>query len=519
MRLQLAGILVVAWAALAGAQSAPFDRDTFARARDLLKAERFGEASALLEPLASAANPEPAPVYLLGLVKLQEGRLDQADAQLARLRGLGTPAAASLADKLAAVLAGERQNAAARAEFVEAVRQLDGSRARALLDRLTIDETQRAILAFHLEMYAGRMSTAILTLNSPALRSIPPSMRDAMRADLTVATGRFRSITEQLRWYTDSSLAMGACRPTDARERSVRSGFVIAEYVQLTEMGLQLFPFNDALMDAAFHGALLSEPYDDVKRLGLEILRAKGELRIPFYSSTARFDLVVDGRNRRISSQLATGDSANPFASEALGKHVLFELPFDRVVEVKQSAKTQLSTMSLAPDSYALRLSPSGQAPHYLLMSAIHCLYGEETQKTITLSLGRFVVDVVAADRKLRTELENPAKQTRDRLQLFSQIIGTGTIVAAQAAEQLGREPEKYDGRMSGAEVLQQTAGEAQALMTRRLGLLRARESLLASQKEAGRTWAESLAYRALDRTHAVLAQRIDGLVALAEVK
>jgi hypothetical protein len=301
---------------------------------------------------------------------------------------------------------------------------------------------------------------------------------------------------------------------------------MLAEYVRLTQLALQLFPFHDRFMDAAFLGTLLSASYDDVAALGDTILRAKGLLRIPFYSASSRFSVVIDERNRRISTELDPDDSRNLHGSEQLGVHALFDLSFDDVTGIHQRARNIVSSGSLSTDSYALKLDPRGQAPHYLFMSLIHCLYGEETQKLITRNLGLFVQRVIGRQRHVSAELADPSKVTRDRLQILSEIVGTSTVIAAnaaeqmrQSAEQLRQKPSPNDGRMSQAETLSQTAQEGQTLMTRRADLLKAQAALHDSQRESSRTWSESLADAALANQMTAIAAHVDQLVSLIDVK
>jgi hypothetical protein len=521
----LVAVLATSFARDPRAAGPALDKTTFAAVKNDLQAGQFAHAVSLLEPFTSPPDAMPVPLYLLGLVRLQEGKLDDAQVVVDRLRAHGTSEGAAYIDKLAPLLQTARTNAAVRVEFVAALKNLDGDGAGAALRRMDLPAEQRAAVGIYLDAFRGRLATAILRLNGPDMQRLPADALAKLRAELTTSTGQFRDLSEQLRWYGDSSLAAASCQPADARERSVKSGLVLAEYVRLTQLALQLFPLNDRFMDAAFLGALLSAPYDDVASLGDTILRAKGTLRIPFYSASSRFTLVIDDRSRRISTELDSDTPANVNGSEQLGTHVLFDLSFAEVTGIHQRARNVVSSGSLASDSYALKLDPRGQAPHYLFMSLVHCLYGEETQKQVTRNLGLFIQHAIARERRVAAELVDPSKVTRDRLQIFSEIVGTSTVTAANFAEQMRQSAQQRgqqapnDGRMSLSETLGQTAQEGQTLMTRRADLLKAQAALRDAQRDSSRSWSESLADSVLARQMTVIAGRVDQLVSLIEIK
>jgi hypothetical protein len=158
-------------------------------------------------------------------------------------------------------------------------------------------------------------------------------------------------------------------------------------------------------------------------------------------------------------------------------------------------------------------------------MSLVHCLYGEETQKQVTRNLGLFIQHAIARERRVAAELVDPSKVTRDRLQIFSEIVGTSTVMAATFAEQMRQSAEQRgqqapnDGRMSLSETLGQTAQEGQTLMTRRADLLKAQAALRDAQRDSSRSWSESLADSVLARQMTVIAGRVDQLVSLIEIK
>jgi hypothetical protein len=159
---------------------------------------------------------------------------------------------------------------------------------------------------------------------------------------------------------------------------------------------------------------------------------------------------VLDDRTRRISLELDKEAAANVYGTEQLAGHQVFDHAYSAVRRIEQRANNTVSTGALRNDSYALKLNPSGAAPHYLFMTLVHCLYGEETQKQITHSLGRYVQHVLARyGSSVSTELVDPKQVTRERLQLFSQVVGTGVYITASAAENARRNATDVDdGRM-----------------------------------------------------------------------
>lgn len=516
----LASIVVVAalWTSPA-AQTPAFGKDTFDRVRVHLKDRQFDQAMSVLAPFVAPADAPPTPVYLMGLVSLQAGRLSDAQSSVDRLRRYGTAEASAFADKLAPVLKGAIANEAVQRDFAVALKNFDAPRAEQLLTEMDITAEQRAAVGVYIDAYRGKLTTALLRLSAPEIQPLAKTLRDQMRQELVLSTGRYRNLTEQLSWYTENSLATGACQPADARERSVQSGLLLAEYVRLTQLALELFPFNDRFMDGAFHGALLSASYEDLERLGDSILKAKGVLRVPFFSSNARFWLVIDARSQRLSTEFDLQQPSNVNGSDQLGELVPFDHPFASVSGIHQRAKNMVSTGSLLRDSYALKVDPRGQAPHYLFMPLVHCLYGEATQKQITKNLGLYLIHVISARRAVAADLENPDKVTKERLQMFSQIIGVSTSIVANAASQLQQAPQKDDGRITSAEVLQQTASEGQLLATRRNSLLKEQASIGDAQAASRQTWFDSLANSAVAPFVAAMSARVDGLLALVDIK
>ena len=522
--LRFAAALCFCAVALGAAQQpaapASLDRSTFEAVRTHLNNSAFAEATALLAPFTSQTAADPTALYLHALVHLQQGTLDDADRLIERLRGRNTQAATGYANKLAPVLAAARANSALKDQFADAVRRFDGNGAASVLGKMDVSPQQRVALGVYIDTYRGRMTSALAALSGASMQKVPPNVRDTLRIELTTATAQFRDITEQLRWYTNSNLGSSACLPADARERSVASGLVLAEYVRLTELGLELFPFNERLMDLAFHGALLSAPYEDVEKLGDSILAAKGTISIPFYSSTSRLSLVLDDRTRRISMELDKEAAANVYGTEQLAGHQVFDHAYSAVRRIEQRANNTVSTGALRSDSYALKLNPSGAAPHYLFMTLVHCLYGEETQKQITHSLGRYVQHVLARyGSSVSTELVDPKQVTRERLQLFSQVVGTGVYITASAAENARRNAtEVDDGRMPVSEILRNTAQEGKVLATRRAGLLATYDSLRRTQQESSRTWTATLGNGAVARALESSSARVEELIAFVSL-
>lgn len=522
-RMASAMLFCVLAAAAAGAQpletAASLDRATYEAVRAHLRNGAFPEAIALLAPLTAQPSAAPAALYLHALVHLQQGTLNEVPPLIARLRTRATPDATGYADKLGPVLQTARDNAAHREAFAAAVRRFDAEGARGILSKMDLSAQQRLIIGLYIDAYRGRLASALAAMASPDAVKLPPQVRADIRRELGTATMQFRDITDQLRWYMESSLATSACQPADARERSVASGLVLGELVRLMELGLELFPFNERLMDLAFHGALLSGSYEELERLGDAILAAKGTLRIPFYSSTSRLWLVLNDHTRHLSLELDSERQANVSGSEQLGRHQLFDHEYRGVRGLEQRASNMVSTGALLPASYALKLDPSGIAPHYAFMTLVHCLYGEETQKQITRNLGRYVQHVLER-RGVRASAEfvDPKAVTRERLHLFSQVIGAGTYVAASAAESARRDVAADDGRKPVSETLHETAQEGKLLMTRREGLLKMYESVRRAQRESSQTWAETLGNGALARALDASSARIEELLALADV-
>lgn len=159
----------------------------------------------------------------------------------------------------------------------------------------------------------------------------------------------FREFQAQLQRYLNSSLTNGTCTPEWARATILKQNFSMQEYIRLVANAVRAFPLNPEMLDLAFHAALLTSDYEIIESFGDEILEAKGSIRIPFYSREKRFQLVIDTRNRLITT--APGGIANESGSADLASFDSFAIPFASIRSLEQRAPNDTTTGALGSKS------------------------------------------------------------------------------------------------------------------------------------------------------------------------
>jgi hypothetical protein len=243
---------------------------------------------------------------------------------------------------------------------------------------------------------------------------------------------QYAELTGNIDRYLYSQFAIGACTPVTARTTAGTNNFSIQQYVQTVIDGNRAFPLDPRMQDLRFHTVLISSPrYQDVARVGEETLAAKGSLRIPFFSRDRLFWLVIDTRRGRIFTE-QNARLRNPYSSPDLLPLEEFDLSFRDIKALHQRIVADHALYGIGRDSYALGFSPKGKAPNYTFENLIHCLYGEQVQRTISRNLADFVFQVVG-NPSLETILVDPGKKSRDWIMTGAEELAVGAMVAAGA--------------------------------------------------------------------------------------
>jgi hypothetical protein len=242
----------------------------------------------------------------------------------------------------------------------------------------------------------------------------------------------------------------------------------------------------------------MTSSYEDLEAFGDQILDAKGSLRIPFYSEDALFDLVIDARQKRIYTEADRYSRSNDSGDSTMAKMMPFTLGFEQIRSITQKSQNDVVTFGLARDSYALKLEPSGMAPHYEFMHLIHCLYGEKAQKTTTFKLGKYLAHVLK-NSVLQVHLVDAEKTTKDWLAGTTNTLAVATIASAQA------EAIRTGNASLG---MQASAGAMKILATNRAEAEK-NAGIREAQSEAITEWHERLKLKAFS---AIEAERIGDL-------
>jgi hypothetical protein len=187
-------------------------------------------------------------------------------------------------------------------------------------------------------------------------------------------------------------------------------------------------------MNLVFHVVLLSGQYENLQALGDRILAAQGTIRIPFYSRDRFFDVVIDGKLKRLYSQPNSHNLQLRCKFYGyLSEFVPFSLAFDQVKGISQKARSKTGLKQ----SYALSFEPEGVAPNYALMTFLQYAEGEEAGLQATRNLGQFILHVIG-NPNIKADLADPGKVGPDKVGRGS---GFGDALIALYGATNGRTP------------------------------------------------------------------------------
>lgn len=423
---------------------------------------RFADSAELLGPYMSS-HPEDFRVRCLlarSQIKADQKPLALANYQL--LKDSNNPNAQRYAVTLEPLLFPEKEEEL-RQEMLHDLSDLKGAQAIAVVDRMYLLPHQKELVKFYINESEGNLASSFMRLAAikTATQSNPAGIAQ-LQSELQSNAGLFADILKRITWYRLAPLTNGACTPESARTEAVKLSFALEEYLKLIANAARLFPLNPRVLDLEFQAALLTSGYEDLEAFGDQILDAKGTLRIPFYSEDALFDLVIDGRQRRIYTEFDRSSKSNDSGDSTMSKLTPFNLGFEEVRAVSQKSQNDVVTFGLARNSYALKFEPSGLAPHYAFMHAIHCLYGEKAQKTTTYKIGKYIAHVLR-NPSLQTHLVDADKTTRDWLVGTTNTVAVATIAAADVqAIRAGDASIGVQGSAGGMKILAANAKEGE---------------------------------------------------------
>jgi len=408
----------------AAAEHAVFYR----RIAELSQAQNFELAELLLKDRLEERPGDPTATY--GLAALYVDRNRGAEAKALRTRLAASPDSLPFVKLLDAMIAQNAERQALKERIKARLQAFDGDGAVTLLNSAGASPIERAALMSKIELYRGRFAGAMQALLP--LRSTTSGQKEfAQQLEIaTAAAELYKSRLDRIEWYLSSPLGSTSCTPDQAAHAAANASFTLTEYATLVSQSFIEHPLNDWLMDVAFHAALVSSPYEQVEAFGDLVLRAKGTLKIPFFDRMQRFWLVIDAKERRLYTEVDAKRPKNDYGSDDLQVVPPFSIAFNDVRRIQQSANSDLAGRFMKRDSYALRMEPANKvAPYYLFMPLIHCVYGEAAQKTVTRSLGQFLVHAMAPHAPAAV-LADPATVTKDWLGRFTNITAWGGAAA-----------------------------------------------------------------------------------------
>jgi hypothetical protein len=480
----------------------------------LAKAGRYGEAAPLIEQYLRIKPDDNFARYVLVQIDLHANRKNEALAEFKNLQqAVQTPEVEGYIKKLEPQVFPEL-NAELERSVDRNLAELKGDDAIGVVDEMHLEPQQKELLKYYINRREGSLTKALLrTMTIQATGQSGATAAQGLRDEVTSEAKLFKELMERLDWYRYSAITNGKCTPDWIRKEIPKQNFSMLEYGRLVANAEEHFPLNSWVLDHAFFATLLSKPYEDVESFGDKILEAKGSLRIPFYSRDALFDVVIDVRRRRAYTEADARVARNESGTEEMESLVPFDMSFDQIRGVSQKAQSDLATGGLSKKSYALKIDPVGLAPSYGFMDAMHCLYGEAAQKTITQNLGQFLVHV-AGNPRIQAHLADPEKKTVDWLRGTSNAMAIGTLAASEAINVHGNNENRLETQV--------VARSAMALLAQNKAESQKEGSITAAQDSERKTWHAQLLHTVFSAIEAdrvrELAKFEDTLLARSQV-
>ena len=408
---------------------------------DLIRRGRFETAAETLAAMLARNPRDHAARYKLILIDVRTNHTVEAAAEYQTMKRYEDPDAQSMVQRLQSILpevtGDPAEEVRRRDELKKALEGFDTSAAYAAVDKLHMDSRSKEIVRTYLDLYKADFPSALLRVAGLS-RSDDKDRRHAaetLRQEVERSFADYGKVTREIETYQRSELAMGSFTPTTARVEAGETKFSVHQYVKAVIDGNRLFPLDPRMQDLRFHAVLVSSPaYEDVARVGDEVMRSKGSIHIPFYARDAVFSLVIDARRRRVYTEFAREPHRNEFGTADLEPFRPFDLSFDEIRAVKQKMSPDHALYGLAKGSYFMRFEPAGmEAPNYMFMSLIHCLYGEEIQRAVSRNLADFILHTIG-NSSIQASLVDPAKKSRDWMAFGAPEIAYASIAISIGA-------------------------------------------------------------------------------------
>jgi hypothetical protein len=423
-----------------------------ARAQELYKAGKYGELADYLKKNLSA-NPsdyKSRTFLILSLLKLKDDA--SANQEFSELkRRSQDPNARRYVEKVESVFALLEKQKEGKSKILTALKNFNAHEASTAIEQLPASPLQREYLNVILDSYSGNFDSAHARLSKLNLESFAAKQQlKAIDDRVKQAQDEYTKAVAKLDVYIHSPLAPSSCfGPSGAWNHSDYYKLTVAEYLNTVSTLVKLVPLNDLALNSLFHAEMLVGDYPEVENVGDRMLTAKGDIRLPFFSKDKYFDVVIDGKKRRIYSVASPLPFVVQYAlnGSGIGRHtgsadhndwnaalVPFDLSFAEITSVSQHVPWGHTTADyIKGRPYVLKFSPAGQAPNYAVMLLLGCTAGYEAQMRATRNLGQYVVHVIGR-KDLSAELVDPSKKPSN----YGWMLGAMTAFYGGVASQTG---------------------------------------------------------------------------------
>lgn len=385
----------------------------------LYKAGRYPELADRLQAMLKS-NPtdyRTQALLIVTLLKMKEN--DAANAQFQQLAAHEQePTAAPFVKQVKVLIDSLDAMRKAKQDLMAALKDYRTTDAIAIVDRLSASPLQKDILRINLDVYQGKFDQARDRFSKIQFASHGEKQR-AGKIEENIGTTEtdYKKVMERIEVYLHSPMTPVICRfpLSDVAKYGFKdlAALSVNEYVQLVGNLIRLVPLSDEAQNLTFHAELLTGNYDQLERLGDKLLKEKGLIRIPFFSTNSFFQVVVDASKKHVYTEPDPHPFQPKWPTKSWSELQPFDLPFDQIQELSQKAghwHVGMSSMGdlMVTHPYALKFKPAGVAPDYALMNILYCTAGEKAELTVTRNLGQYILHVAKNDN-IKTELADPA--------------------------------------------------------------------------------------------------------------
>lgn len=386
----------------------------------LYKAGRFPE---LADRLKATLKTNPTDYRTQALLIMTLLKMKEKDAARAEFEQLAAhdqdPAATPLVKQVRTLLDTLQKTEETKAKLIADLKDYRTADAIATVDQLPASPVQKEILRISLDMYQGHFDQARDRFAKIPFESYSAKEHAAaIRENINKTDADYKNVMSRVEFYLHSPLTPVFCTfPLSAvaqygKQYHELASLTANEYVANVSNLARLAPLGDDIGNLLFHAELLSGNYEELERFGDRLLKDRGIIRVPFFSSDSYFQLVIDAGKKHIYTQADPHLFQPKWPTNRWSKLEPFDLPFDQIKKLNQKADHWHVGISsegeiIATHPYALKFEPNGVAPNYALMNILYCTAGEKAELTVTRNLGQYILHVAGGN--IKAELADPS--------------------------------------------------------------------------------------------------------------